>query len=134
MKREIKFRIIYNDKIEGFERLLDGGWECMALAFNPDHGERWIKGVYNWYEGYKRNQFTGLKDKKGKEIYEGDLYKTNYYSGTPGKHNRIVGLIKFQSPRFCVEGIGKYQGLRVELHSLGEVLGNEHENPELIKV
>lgn len=71
--REIKFRIIHRDKISGIERLTENGWEWMWYELNPDKGERWTKGLMQDSSLIIRNQFTGIKDKNGKEIYENDL-------------------------------------------------------------
>jgi uncharacterized phage protein (TIGR01671 family) len=74
-------------------------------------------------------QFTGLKDKNGKEIYEGDLIThTSRHGGKPhpviyhnGGFHADYGLIYPLS----VEHYDKYCEI--------EVVGNIYENPELLK-
>ena len=70
-------------------------------------------------------QFTGLKDKNGTEIYEGDILIDDF--GEP------IGywIVKFSDGGFVGECAGVAESL-FELTNL-EVVGNIHENPELME-
>lgn len=76
-------------------------------------------------------QFTGLHDKNGKEIYEGDIVR---YS-LDGRKD--VGYIGFHTRSASFRVIAEHTdfgiGNRGELHELNlEVIGNIHDNPELL--
>jgi hypothetical protein len=82
--------------------------------------------VYVCCEGQEYNiknvellQFTGIKDKNWKEIYEGDIVKSIYCDGT-----EIIHEVKF-SP------IDGYNWEHLDLETI-EVMGNKFENPELL--
>lgn len=74
-------------------------------------------------------QYTGLKDKNGTEIYEGDVVKVE----GDGEIYRVewirsgFGLEpRYNSPRYPILG-------NVELRKKIKVIGNIHENPELLE-
>ena len=81
------------------------------------------KGYYGGYpnEGVILMQVTGLKDKNGIEIYEGDVWEIKF-------KDPLEGLI---TKRHLVEYKDGY--LKRFKYDIGEIIGNIYENPELLK-
>ena len=71
-------------------------------------------------------QYTGLKDKNGKEIYEGDIISAN---------DMLNDFIIFKDGGFNLDGGESSENLLYQLEYYGnpEVIGNIYENPELLE-
>jgi len=138
MSREIKFRAWWKNEMH-YDIRISGGSSLIEdwMAMSDD------KPVYM--------QFTGMKDKNGKEVYEGDICEWDdtsksklviiwgetegcwcyYYLGKWGNPKSIYPL--------CLETDSEWQyggfagcDLVIKNH-ISKVIGNVYENPELIK-
>lgn len=136
MKREIKFRAWDNTFNVMLQNVVvwDSHTECIAVLDQP---AEWAYGdkidermdlnfegsVPEWYcftGGFNIMQYTGLKDKNGAEIYEGDIVKT-YLD------------YEYKSVVEAIPGgyIAEWPLTEYSPHTI-EVIGNIYQNPELL--
>ncbi len=129
MNREIKFRawLKYRKEIVDVEEI-DFMNEVINYIDNDyENNEQEIIGAY--FENIELMQYTELKDKNNKEIYEGDIVKL--------RANHGIGVIKYSDEwgAFIVEYIKPRPlvvlGMNYYKEDI-EVLGNIYENPELL--
>jgi len=101
----------------------------MGFRINRDCSQTWNATEYynNWEPlllGDKWNevdimQYTGLKDKNGKEIYEGDIIEQKFINDD-------------ECMVFIVKDIRELNNIYIGSSKENIIIGNIHENPELI--
>ena len=74
---------------------------------------------------------TGLHDKNGKEIYEGDIlsFASNYARSKNGKYLPLGRIVEFIDGSFCIDHLPISGGNFLAY----EVIGNIYENPKLLE-
>lgn len=138
MNREIKFRIWADNKFYN---------KCLVGNTNNTNDEKWTCPMV-WLEKQKEwvhcdngiiCQYTGLKDKNGKEIYEGDVVLLTCYNYEEpvfgGKfkviYDDINGMwllvdLENKDRGFAFGEIRSYYKAEIE------IIGNIYDNPELL--
>ena len=133
MEREIKFRYWdHTTKYMAEVRLLKYETTLAAVEYWDEKGDSYTMWNTKGVDQYLM-QYTGLKDKNGKEIYEGDCLDGIYAKGSIewctkcggfmyiGNENGCLGCTRDLCPIDVVEDAHKY-----------EIIGNIYENPELL--
>ena len=122
--------------------------EILFRGKRIDNGE-WVEGYFVnlWLMHYQKHQpiitdnnavsydvdhstvgqYTGLKDKNGKRIFEGDIMAFTAYGFN------YVGTVEFADGSFSVmcEHMSPFLDQAVSKHG-AHIIGNVHDNPELL--
>lgn len=73
-------------------------------------------------------QYTGLKDKNGKKIFEGDVVKRTVYIGSGHSHayEDYIHVVRYK--------FGAFDPRTFIMNESCEIIGNIRDNPELLEV
>lgn len=78
-------------------------------------------------------QDTGIEDKNGKEIYEGDIIREKWYDNDVNRSRDRIGKIEYFCDRFVCWFGGTFVDLGMFPSENIEVIGNIHENEGVLK-
>lgn len=123
--REIKFKYWNGKEMKNADTI--HSWNDMGGA---DTSKAWDGDIHDYFDLI---QYTGLKDKNGKEIYEGDIVK---YGSNHPNIEKSLGKVIFYRGSFKLDygsnRVRIYDGIDWAEEEM-EIIGNIHENSELLK-
>lgn len=127
--REIKFRgkcLDNGEQVDGFVLFSEDKSEAVIAKLTA------TESVCEYVDPDTVGQFTGLHDKNGKEIYEGDIIIEKLRRARKDGERLVICFDDFEYKGKNVNGATTSLSLLVEYHTI-EVIGNIHDNPELLK-
>lgn len=128
--REIKFKVVWNNEVSNEAFTIGEFTEGIEMSFKD--GETLPFKDIDWAtDKVEYIQYTGLKDKNGKEIFEGDIM---YYDTRIG-NMKIVW--EYSCYKLVSDNVYNNKKEEYERRSIGNVhrlkiIGNIYSNPELL--
>src|SRR5690625_2012773 len=142
--REIKFRAWVNEKDNEYSRMVHSE-QAIVTILGHKYGGKGVAKPAGFSdidnqpkpERYVLMQYTGLKDKNGKEIYEGDIVKIT----NPFAEDIISKVVwggteypAFDLPKYDGDTMNAFSAIRFNGDDEMEVIGNIFEHKELLEV
>lgn len=140
MTREIKFRAWDKKTKSMIREVFEVGLGCNN---NP---EQWLVGDDRQTNNFELMQYTGLKDKNGREIFEMDILKGReivvksngkFQTINPDEYYKVI----FNKGQFVVKNLQSEHSTELPIYHFMfedwmdvEKVGNIYENPELLKL
>ena len=122
MSRVIKYRQRLNNRMAVIQGSIFHYWGYIDGGFVSPMGKNFV------YDGSESEQYTGLTDKNGIEIYEGDILANEYSQQPYGVHDFKV-IVERIDTEWCGWNIKP-----ALIPNMGAVvIGNIHQNPELLE-
>ena len=120
--RDIKFRVWDGEKIVSISRALFNDSVC--VQHNRDDGF----DIEPTFDSVVLMQFTGLKDKNGVDIYEGDILSNKMI-------NPKLGEVIYRKDGFNLKAIKNFACMyeSLDVNSCDVVIGNIYQDLELIE-
>lgn len=123
------------------KRLNFDGWAHGDLSYQVHNGKVYVfpKGRYDISDFYEVDpatvgQNTGLTDKNGVKIFEGDICRCEMMNDDGKIYDAGVYVVEWYKENAMFTLISQNEELEFGFLSGYEVIGNIHDNPELLEV
>ena len=132
--RDIRFRAWLQHEKEMSEVLVLDNQEEKVFVVRKDGAAGW-----RMFADIELTQYTGLKDKNGAEIYDGDYIRYSMRTINGSIYTHVCRVFQHESGTWRIEGYHEdnhsyeTKGTVYAAHLICEVIGNIYENPELAK-
>jgi hypothetical protein len=131
--RDILFRgIVNNDLLINHNQWVYGGLDLYKDRYKENYAAIFNADGFYTVNPKTVGEYTGMRDKNDIAIYEGDILKVQTSRGEVSEENPpvyIIKLVEYKKPYFTGFIYDKAE-YKSEYH---EVIGNIHDNPELLE-